>query len=89
MAIPRATLVIVSVTDINSFLICIFLPAWWAIKSRYHLSYFIEEDIAHTASDKINLFDFRSEDFSNYSLSPLLLRREERIWVAEGGKHRA
>lgn len=46
------------------------------------------EDIAHTASDKINLFDFQSEDFSNYSLSLLLLRREERIWVAEGGKHR-
>ena len=53
------------------------------------MSYFIEEDIAHTASDKTNLFDFQSEDFSNYSLSLLLLRREERIWGAEGGKHRA
>lgn len=80
MAIPRATLVIVSVTDINSMV---------GNKEQMPFVLFYRgEDIAHTASDKINLFDFQSEDFSNYSLSLLLLRREERIWVAEGGKHR-
>lgn len=63
MAIPRATLVIVSVTDINSFLICIFLPAWWAIKSRRHLSHFIEEDVATQLVTKFTFLTFSQKIF--------------------------